>query len=158
VFDMKLQVIGADRFRSMKNPKGTITNASWAFMRKQGAIYLKHAIEEAPVGRDWSGEVGGFNRQGHPGLLQRSHILRVRNPFRAEVVNTAFYARYVAEGTRPHRMPPPSSGLPWPVRRAIGLHGTRANPWFDRAFAMGEAEIQDNLDTMGDEIMQEFFR
>jgi len=146
------KAIGADRFRKIADPRGAITQASWAFMRRQGAVYLRYAIEESPVGIDWS-RSGGFNQQGHPGLLQRSHILRVLNPFNAEVVNTAFYARFVAEGTRPH-MPPASSGLPWPVRRSIAEHGTRPQPWFERAFQRGEADIAANLDRMGAEIVQ----
>lgn len=148
-FDAK--AIGADRFRKMSDPRGSITKASWTFMRKQGAVYLAAAIEASPVGEDWSSK-GGFNLPEHPGLLQKSHVLRVLNPFNAEVVNTAFYARFVAEGTRPH-MPPASSGLPWPVRRAIGEHGTKAQPWFDKAFAAGEASVQANLDAMGQEIL-----
>lgn len=157
MLDLKVSAIGADRFRSMVNPKGAITRASWVFMRKQGAKYLEAAIEEAPVGWDWggTGERGVFNRQGHPGMLAQSHVLRVLEPFHAEVVNTAHYARFVAEGRRPGRMPPPSSGLPFPVRRAIGAHGTKANPWFQRAFEKGEASIQANLDEMGASVIRE---
>ena len=157
MLDLKVSVIGGNRFRKMENPKGAITKASWVFMRAQGAVYLKHAIEEAPVGWDWGGsqERGVFNRAGHPGMLQRSHVLRVLEPFHAEVVNTAHYARFVAEGRRPGKMPPASSGLPFPIRRAIGAHGTQANPWFQRAFERGEAEIQANLDAMGEAILRE---
>jgi hypothetical protein len=152
MLDFSAKAIGADRFRRMSDPRGAITQASWAFVRRQGAVYLKYAIQESPVGQDWS-QGGGFNLEGHPGLLQRSHILRVLNPFNAEVVNTAYYARFVAEGTRPH-MPPASSGLPWPVRRAIAEHGTRPQPWFERAFQMGETEIAANLEQMGEEIVR----
>jgi hypothetical protein len=152
MFTLTAKAIGADRFRRISDPRGAITKASWAFMRRQGATYLKYAIEEAPVGADWSNS-GGFNLPDHPGLLQRSHVLRVLNPFNAEVVNTAYYARFVAEGTKPH-MPPASSGLPWPVRRAIAEHGTRPNPWFDRAFQRGEADIAANLEQLGQEILQ----
>jgi hypothetical protein len=154
MFSLTAQAIGADRFRKMSDPRGAITKASWAFMRRQGAVYLKYAIQEAPVGQDRSGDRGGFNLPGHPGLLKNSHVLRVVNPFNAEVVNTAYYATFVSSGTRPH-FPPASSGLPWPVRRAIGEHGTKANPWMDRAFGLGEQEVQANLDIMGDEIMRE---
>lgn len=146
------QGIGTDRFRKLADPRGAITKASWVFMRRQGAVYLKYAIEESPRGNDWSGS-GGFNLPGHPGMLANSHRLRVLNPFNAEVVNTAYYATFVAEGTRAH-MPPASSGLPFPVRRAIGLHGTKAQPWFERAFARGEQEIQGNLDAMAEEVME----
>lgn len=153
MLSLDAQAIGADRFRRLSDPRGAITQASWAFMRKQGAVYLQYAIEEAPVGQDWSQSRGGFNLPGHPGLLKQSHVLRVLNPFNAEVVNTQHYATFVATGTRPH-MPPASSGLPWPVRRHIAEHGTKPNPWFDRAFERGEAHIQANLEQMGAEIVQ----
>lgn len=156
---MSFKAEGANRFRRMTNPRGAITKASWAFMRRQGAVYLRYAILESPVGQDWSSR-GGFNIQGHPGLLRQSHVLRAWNPFSAEIVNTAEtpggdpYPIFVHEGTRPH-FPPASSGLPWPVRRHIGEHGTKANPWFDRAFERGNAEVKANLDQMGAEIVRE---
>lgn len=153
MFSISMKAIGADRFRKMSDPKGAITKASWAFMRRQAEVYRKHAEALAPVGNDWSQD-GGFNQQGHPGLLARSHVARVTNPFNAEVVNVAPYAPFVAGGTRPH-MPPASSGLPWPVRRAIAEHGTKPQPWFDKAFAAGEAEVQANLDIMAEDILRE---
>lgn len=148
----KADAQGANTFRRATSPKGAITAASWSFMRAQGAVYLKYAIQYAPVGQDWS-KLGGFNLTGHPGLLKQSHILRVIDPFHAEVINTQPYSTYVYTGTRPH-MPPASSGLPYVVRRGIALHGTKANPWFDRAFQDGESEIAANLEKMGAEIIQ----
>lgn len=151
-----MTIPGIDRFRSLANPKGAITKASWSFARRQGAAFLAYAIEEAPVGRAWEG-AGGFTLPGHPGMLQRSHVLRVTDPFHAEVVNTAHYARFVEEGTRAH-MPPASSGLPWPVRRAIAQHGTQPNPWFARAFARGMQDAPENMERLGAEVLREFVR
>jgi hypothetical protein len=145
------QGIGTNRFRKLANPAGTITAASWAFMRRQGAVYLRYAIQEAPVGQSRSAP-NGFNLPGHPGFLQKSHVLRVLNPFNAEVTNTAYYAQFVAGGTEPH-FPPASSGLPFPVRRSIGLHGTKANPWFDRAFQMGSQEIEANMEQLAQDVI-----
>lgn len=159
MLQMDVKAEGANRFRRMSNPRGAITKASWAFMRRQGAVYVRYAIQEAPVGKDWSNS-GGFNQQGHPGLLKNSHVLRVLNPFNAEIVNVAEtpsgdpYPIFVAKGTRPH-MPPASSGLPWPVRRKIAEDGTEANPWMDRAFALGNQDVKTNLDQMGAEIIGE---
>jgi hypothetical protein len=51
-------------------------------------------------------------------------------------------------------MPPASSGLPWPVRRAIAEHGTPANPWMDRAFELGLQDVGENLDRMASEVLE----
>jgi hypothetical protein len=153
VITLTVTLDGLAQIRKWKNLKPAIARASQAFMRAQGKTFLQYAVEEAPVGREWA-SAGGFHRPGHPGLLQRSHLLRVVDPFNAEVVNTAFYALFVAGGTQPHT-PPASSGLPWPVRRAIGRHGTRANPWMDRAFQRGLQDVPTNLDALGMRVMQE---
>lgn len=151
MIDMRVSGQGLDRFRQPQRVQGAIAGASGRFMRAQGNAFLKYAIQESPVGADWS-SLGGFNQPGHPGLLRRSHVLRIINQYAAEVVNTADYAGFVARGTRPH-MPPASSGLPWPVRREIAEHGTRAQPWFERAFELGMADVQANLDRMAEEIL-----
>jgi hypothetical protein len=145
MFGITVKVIGGEIFRKNADPKGVISAASSAFMRAQGAVYLSYAIQEAPVGRT--------------GLLKASHVLRVINPFRAEVVNTATrdgfpYPIAVQEGTRPH-FPPESSGLPYPVRRSIGLHGTKPNPWMSRAYDRGQADIATNLEKMAADIAKE---
>lgn len=142
---VRISVIGGNILRSRKDPKGGITKASWAMMRRQGAIYLRYIEAEAPIGRT--------------GTLQRSHVLRVLNPFRAEIVNTATrdgfpYPTAVATGTRPH-WPPASSGLPFPVRRHIAQHGTKPNDWFGRGAARGETEIRPNLEKLAADIARE---
>lgn len=156
MIDMQIKSEGMRQFRTPQRIQGAITGASGRFMRKQGAVFLKHANALTPVGQDWS-KLGGFNRPGHPGLLAKSNVLRIINQYSAEVVNTQYYAKFVAEGTRPH-MPPASSGLPWPVRRAISVHGTRAQPWYQEAFALGMQEVQGNLDQMAQEVLQEMTR
>ena len=98
---LKVDVTAGERFRRATDPKGAITKASWAFMRAQGAVYLRHAIAESPVGKDWSAMRGGFNLPSHPGLLRKSHVLRVIDPFHAEVVNTQPYSTFVYTGTAP---------------------------------------------------------
>lgn len=153
MIDFKIVASGMSRFRNPQRIQGAITGASGRFIRKQGAVFLKHANALTPVGNDWSQD-GGFNLPGHPGLLARSNQLRIINQYAAEVVNIQPYATFVATGTAPH-MPPASSGLPWPVRRAISIHGTRAQPWYDEAFQRGLQEVQGNLDAMADEVVKE---
>jgi hypothetical protein len=130
-----------------------IEKASAQFMQRQGKAFLQYANELTPVGQDWS-QSGGFNLPSHPGLLAKSNQLRVLNAWSAEVVNTQSYAIFVAQGTSPH-MPPASSGLPWPVRRAIGIHGTKAQPWYSQAFERGMQDIGGNLDQMANDIVRE---
>jgi hypothetical protein len=127
--------------------------ASAAFMKRQGQAFLAYANQLTPVGQDWS-QGGGTNLPGHPGLLARSNQLRVLDAYNAEVVNVQPYAIFVATGTQPHT-PPASSGLPWPVRRAIGIHGTKAQPWYDEAFSRGLQDVAGNLDTMAEDIVRE---
>lgn len=156
MIDMKISVQGSRDFQALNRAEGTIAGASGRFMRRQGQVFLRHANELTPVGQDWS-QQGGFNLPGHPGLLARSNQLRIINQYSAEIVNIQPYAIFVEKGTRPH-FPPASSGLPWPVRRAISIHGTRAQPWYSEAFSRGMAEVQGNLDTMGQEILKEMTR
>lgn len=153
MIDLKIKAQGQERFRQPRRIQGAVQGAAGRFVRRQGQVFLKHANDLTPVGQDWSNS-GGFNLPGHPGLLARSNQLRIINQYSAEVVNTQPYAVFVAMGTRPH-MPPASSGLPWPVRKAISTHGTRAQPWYDEAFQRGMQEVQDNLDQMADEIVRE---
>jgi hypothetical protein len=153
MIDMKIRADGMHLFRNPIRIQGAVKGASGRFMQRQGAVFLRWANQLTPVGQDWS-QAGGFNRPGHPGLLARSNQLRIINQYAAEIVNVQPYAIFVQRGTRPHT-PPASSGLPWPVRRAIGLHGTRAQPWYDEAFQRGMAEVQGNLDAMANEVLRE---
>lgn len=140
----KATVQGGDVFRSA-NPRGGITHASWAFMRKQGAIMLRHAKSEAPVGATHQ--------------LRDQHVLRVTDPFHAEVTTTATrngfpYPVAVATGSRPH-WPPPDSGLPFPVRRHIAMHGTKPNPWMARAYDASQSEISAGVAELAAQIARE---
>ena len=155
MIELQISVEGAEKLRAMQQRSDTaIAGAAGRFMRAQGAVFLKHANALTPVGQDWSNR-GGFTLPGHPGLLARSNQLRIINQYAAEIVNTQHYAIYVARGTRPHT-PPASSGLPWPVRRAIGIHGTRAQPWYDEAFQRGMQEVQGGLDRMAVDALRGF--
>lgn len=153
MIDMQIRAQGMERFRQPQRIQGVVAGASGRFMRRQGQVFLKHVNALTPVGQDWSNR-GGFNLPGHPGLLARSNQLRIINQYAAEIVNTQHYAVFVERGTRPH-MPPASSGLPWPVRRAISIHGTKAQPWYSEAFERGVAEVQENLDAMAEEVLRE---
>ena len=141
MFTVTARLVGSTRLRG-GSPRQAVTAAISRFLRRQGGMYLQAMQDEAPVGQT--------------GLLARSHVLRLINQYRAEVVNTAPYASFVHQGTRPH-MPPESSGLPYPVRRHIAQHGTKPNPWMARGVARGERAVEEAAARVGAEIAREIF-
>lgn len=85
------------------------------------------------------------------GYLAAHHDIRMLSPYSAEVYNSTPYAPFVHEGTRPH-FPPASSGLPYPVRRAISLHGTKAHPWFPQAVEQASQTVSGRIETLAEGI------
>jgi hypothetical protein len=145
VIDLKVPVQGREKLARLGRPNA-FGAASSAMLRRQAEAYKALAVAEAPVGGPYlSGREGG--------TLKRSHRVRLLNQYAAEVVADAPYARYVAEGTRPHWMPPDI--LPFPAMRTIALRGTRPNPWLERAFSKGEAQVKGNLDQMAADVVKE---
>jgi hypothetical protein len=134
---MEAQIVGHEFL--YQDPSAEIAQASRHFLETQGQDYLQHAQAEAPVGQTQQ--------------LRDTQVLDIISDYEAAVIATQPYAIFVFMGTRPH-WPPASSGLSFPARRSISIHGTRANPWMDRAFEAGNSDLDANIEALADAIVQ----